>query len=172
MKLHSQFKHGMYRSPTWNSWQSMKARCLRPTAHAYERYGGRGISICAAWIDSFETFLHDMGERPPNTSLDRIDVNGHYEPNNCRWASRKQQTANQRVASNATLIEFNGETQRVAEWARRFQIDDATLRYRLSNGWPVEAALTTPPSHRLNWKKYSNVVQFAPKGQNKGQNES
>jgi hypothetical protein len=91
--------HGsMSRSPTYLSWQAMRARCLSPGATGYKHYGGRGIRIHKRWLASFEAFLADMGERPPGMSIDRIDVNGHYEPRNCRWATDKQQAANKRGA--------------------------------------------------------------------------
>lgn len=83
------------RSPTYVTWQSMLARCTNPRHHAWEHYGGRGIAICDRWL-SFEMFLEDMGERPEGKTLDRKDVNGNYEPGNCRWATGSEQVANQR----------------------------------------------------------------------------
>lgn len=90
------FKHGLTGSPTWFSWQAMLARCLRPTHHAYARYGGRGIAVCDAWQGEhgFETFLADLGERPDGTTLDRRNNDGDYEPGNCRWASLRAQAQN------------------------------------------------------------------------------
>lgn len=92
-------KHGhrtKYRkTPTYHSWAKMKTRCNNPHAHNYEYYGGRGITVCERW-SSFKNFLEDMGERPENKTLDRIDPNGNYEPSNCRWATAKEQRVNQR----------------------------------------------------------------------------
>lgn len=87
-------KHGMSKSREYSSWLAMKDRCSRPEATRYERYGGRGIKICARWENSFENFLSDMGPRPENTSLDRINPDGDYEPTNCRWADPVTQTNN------------------------------------------------------------------------------
>jgi hypothetical protein len=88
-------KHGMARSPEWYSWSAMRARVLNPNHHAYNRYGGRGITICPEW-DSFEQFYADMGPRSEGLTLDRIDSDGNYVPGNCRWADWSTQRRNQR----------------------------------------------------------------------------
>lgn len=92
--------HGMSRTKTYNSWVSMLQRCYNPNETGYKNWGGRGITVCDAWNNSFEAFLADMGERPEGTSLDRIDNNGDYEPGNCKWSTRKEQNLNKRMQSN------------------------------------------------------------------------
>lgn len=87
-------KHGMSFSKEHNSWKSMKDRCLNTNHIFYKNYGGRGIKVCDRWINSFENFYQDMGKRPLGKTLDRINVNGNYEPSNCRWATIEEQNKN------------------------------------------------------------------------------
>lgn len=120
----------------------MKTRCYNINSPAYKNYGGRGIKVCDRWLgpDGFLNFAADMGERPSNNcSLDRINNNGDYCPENCRWTDVVTQANNRRA--NKTLT-FNGETLTEAEWARKIGVKYTTLHERIRRGIPVEKALT------------------------------
>ena len=128
--------HGMTRHPAYAVWRSMLARCLHPQHYAFHNYGGRGIGVCARWQESFENFWEDMG--PTYVSglcLDRVDNNGNYKPENCRWTTYVVQAGNRR---NARFVKFKGERLNVSEAARRSGIGVTTLLYRLAQGWSEE----------------------------------
>ena len=124
------------------AWGQMIARCYDPTHPKYHRYGGRGIRVCDRWICR-RLFLDDMGERPIGKTLNRVDNDGDYSPENCAWSSYDEQ--NQNRADNRN-IEFGGETKCLTEWAKIFGLNRTTVRRRLDYGWTVEKALKTPPS--------------------------
>lgn len=129
--------------PEYITWRHMKTRCLNPNSDAYDYYGGRGITICARWRNSFKDFLADVGRRPsPKHTLDRYpNNNGNYELGNVRWATRKQQQSNTRRTKHAIV---NGERTHVAEACRVLNLNENSVRYRLRSGWTVERALTEP----------------------------
>ena len=146
-------KHGMATSKIYNIWGAMKARCLNPNDKAYKNYGSRGITVCSRWSgdNGFKNFLADMGEKPKDKSLDRIDNNKGYSPDNCRWATRKQQQNNIRTNRYITL---NGITKAIHEWCEYFGIKYETARRRIDTyGWGVEEALTTPIHSIYHTKK-------------------
>lgn len=135
-------RHGHAYTPTWRSWMSMLDRCSKKTGNKHRmRYVSRGIKVCERW-QTFENFLADMGERPPGTSLDRINNDGHYEPGNCRWATSTEQSRNR--GSFVRLFEFQGESLPLEPWAKRYGMSRTTLKRRLANGWSMEKALTIP----------------------------
>lgn len=139
--------HGMANTITYNTWDSMKQRCLNEDSEGYRHYGGRGISVCDRWM-TFQNFIDDMGERPSGKTIDRIDVNGNYEPGNCRWATPVEQGNNRR--SNV-FIEFNGLKLTATQWAEKIGIGSKTIMYRLKNGWSVFDTLNTPTNHGNAW---------------------
>lgn len=132
--------HGLSRQHQreYRSWKDMRGRCNTPTDSDYADYGGRGIRVCERWSD-FAVFLSDMGERPDGHTIDRIDVNGDYEPGNCRWAPAKVQANNKR--SNH-LIQMRGETRTLQQWCEEFGIDPSKVRYRLKQGWALDRAFS------------------------------
>jgi hypothetical protein len=132
--------HGQSATPTHVSWSSMQTRCSNPNHPHYPKYGGRGIVVCKRWLD-FRNFLSDMGERPHGTSLDRIDTNGDYSPENCRWATPRQQGNNR---SDNKIIEHGGESKTVAQWSRKMHMKPDTLHRRLAKGWSAKRAIEQP----------------------------
>lgn len=135
------WKHGMSYTPSYSSWMAMKRRCENEKNSDYPYYGGRGIKVCERW-QSFDSFLTDMGERPAGMTIDRIDTKGDYEPCNCRWATRKEQSRNKR---NNVVLTFHGETKTLPEWADHLKISIKTLRSRLfESKWTVEKVLSIP----------------------------
>jgi hypothetical protein len=117
----------------------MLQRCTNPKNPRWSRYGGRGICVCAEWLDSFERFQADMGERPEGHSIERVDRNGPYSKENCIWASVKAQARNR---DNNRPLTFRGKTQTLAQWAEELRIPYFTIHARLRRGWSIERALS------------------------------
>lgn len=140
------YKHGNARklngkrTPTYLTWTSMKQRCLNPNYDSYNRYGGRGITIQDDWL-MFTNFIEDMGERPEGMSLDRIDVNGNYTKDNCRWATRKEQCNNTRRNVTYTI---DGLTKTQSEWCDYYGIKQSVFGKRIALGMDIIKALTMP----------------------------
>lgn len=149
----SRLKHGKRHSPEYNSWVGMRDRCYNIKNPKYPRYGERGIGVCSRWLGDmgFVNFYSDMGERPSkNHSLDRIDVNGNYEPTNCRWALPIVQSRNR--TDNHVLF-YNGEKLSISEWSEITGIKQDTINARVSYyGWSVEEALTIKDGRKLKRK--------------------
>lgn len=139
----SSLKHGATRdrgsTKAYRAWQGLIQRCTNPKNAKFSRYGGRGITVCERWLHSFEAFHADMGDPPPGHSIDRIDNDGPYAPENCQWASGKRQARNK---STNRVLTFRGKSQTLAEWAEELGIPRNTIQTRLRLGWSVERALS------------------------------
>lgn len=143
-RAHDTFStHGLSKHRLYDVWRSIVQRCTNPNNKGYKNYGGRGIAICDEWRHDFLAFysyvspLEYFGEQ--GYSLDRIDNNGHYEPGNVRWATRKEQLRNMR--KNHTLS-HNGKTQTVSAWAEELGVKRGKLQKRLNRGWPTDKVLS------------------------------
>jgi hypothetical protein len=148
--------HGQSLSLTWRSWRGMRARCFNALDQHWPDYGGRGITVCDRWED-FSAFLTDMGERPSlKHSIDRIDVNGDYEPGNCRWATYRQQADNKR---NTVRVSALGRQMTATEWDAELGFRKGTVAKRVRRlGWSEHRAVTTPISEkhrRLAWLSHT-----------------
>lgn len=138
---HGHTKHDNVSTPEFKAWLGMRKRVQDPTYHAYERYKARGIKICGRWSE-FANFYEDMGKRPEDMTLERIDNNGNYEPSNCKWATRLEQTNNR---ENTIHITYKGETDTLSNWARKKDIGYMKLYKRIvRRGWDIDKALETP----------------------------
>lgn len=128
--------------PEYGSWAAMKGRCNNPGTTHFHRYGGRGIKYDPRW-EKFENFLKDMGTMPaPRMQLDRIDNEGDYCKENCRWATFTEQTRNRGGKNPNRFYTFNGKTMCIVDWAKEIGITPASLRKRFDKGWPIELALS------------------------------
>lgn len=131
-------KHGNTNCPEWQILRGAISRCHNPRAHAYQNYGGRCIVVCERWRESLENFIDDMGKRPDGMTLDRIDTNGPYSKENCRWAPMEVQQNNRR---DNRVLEYMGRKQTMSQWSRELGLLVTTIAQRLERGWPVERAL-------------------------------
>lgn len=139
--------HGMSYTPIYAVWNSMLRRCFCPTNKSYRHYGGRGITVCERW-HRFENFFADMGEPSKGLSLDRIDNDGPYSPDNCRWANREEQQCNRR--GNRRISAF-GKSLTLSQAARTFSLSSNTIRMRLQVGWKAEDAVSKPKLRGRSW---------------------
>lgn len=142
-------KHGHSRSGEYKSWMGMRERCYNPKARGYADYGGRGIAMCAEWINDFEKFRTDMGPKPgPEYSIERSNNDLGYSRANCVWATRKQQQGNRR---NSRLLTHDGRTQCMGAWATEVGLAHSTLKMRIDvMGWDIAKSLSQPSRKRTN----------------------
>lgn len=141
--------HNQRHTQLYEVWKAMKQRCYNPKSQAYNNYGARGIKVCQEWLNNFQSFydwsygngynLNNQNDEKNKLTIDRIDVNGNYEPNNCRWVNRKEQANNMRHTKHITI---NGETKCLAEWCRVLNVNRWTYHNRIKNGMSPEEALT------------------------------
>lgn len=133
--------HGMDGTPIYRTWIDMRRRCHDPRRPDFQKYGARGIVVCEQWRESFETFYRDMGARPEGMTIDRIDNNGNYSPENCRWAAR---TTQERNKSTNRLVILGGVTMTIAEACERSGITKSAALARLARGWSDERTFSAP----------------------------
>ena len=151
--------HGMSDTKIFGLWRHMKERCYKKSHKSYKDYGGRGIQVCDEWINNFVLFYewaiangYDENADFMQCTLDRIDVNGNYEPSNCRFISMKEQCNNRR---NNRFISYNGEVHTIAEWSEKLHMKYCTISWRLNKGWDVEEILGFK-KHTIQRKKTKN----------------
>lgn len=135
--------HGLCKTRVYRIWSGMWERCTNKYLPNYDRYGGRGITVCDRW-KSFENFFEDMGHPPDGFSIDRINNDDGYYKENCRWATRKQQLRN---TCRNNMITFRGETKCITDWASETGIEIYAISWRIKRGWSIEDALTRPVKH-------------------------
>ena len=126
-RLSKPLTHGMSYSKEYRIWEHMISRCSNPKNTHFHNYGGRGIEVCDRWIDSFENFYEDMG-LSNGLTIDRIDVNGNYEPGNCRWIPKSAQARNRR---DTLYVSIGGKRQLLLDWAKELGLNYGVLKYRL-----------------------------------------
>lgn len=144
-------QHGKSDDRLFTIWMNMKARCYRKTSKDYPNYGGRGIKICGEWTNSFQEF-YDWAIKSGYShelTIDRIDVNGNYEPSNCRWATREEQENNKR---NSVYYEIDGVKHTVSEWAELYNMPKELVRTRVKRGMDIKKALTYPKQKPFGFK--------------------
>lgn len=145
-------KHGKTNTRLFNIWSSMKARCYRSTVKCYKDYGGRGIRVCDEWVHDFQSFYQWSMENgyADDLTIDRINVNGNYEPANCQWATYQQQENNRR---NTVYLDICGCRKSITEWAEMVGINSATLEWRIKNHWPFSQLFIEPNLNNKNVRR-------------------
>jgi hypothetical protein len=151
----SKIKHGLcidkngHRASVYSTWSKMKSRCLNPKLKDYKYYGGRGIKVCERWLFSIENFLEDMGDKPDKDySIERVDVNGDYCPENCKWIHRKLQNRNTRTSK---YIEYNNKQLLLSEWCKELNLNYSIMRHRVNDlKMDFEDAIKYPKGKKLS----------------------
>jgi len=128
--------HGLSNLPEYDLWCGMKQRCYYIKHKSYSQYGGKGIKVCERWLN-FENFYQDMGKKPDGMTLDRVDRDKDYSPENCKWSTYSEQMKN---TSRTRMIEYDGKIMCLTDWAKELGIKFYTLRMRLDRGWNIEKA--------------------------------
>jgi hypothetical protein len=146
------------RSRAYKSWWGIKERCYNRNATKFYNYGGRGIKVCDRWLEAFENFYKDMGEGPKGLSIDRIDNNGDYCPENCRWATIAEQNSNKR---NNVFFTINGKQFTLSQTSRMVGISNQTIRKRLKLGWSIACALLIPINIHINKNDKRGITAVA-----------
>jgi len=140
-------KHNMTNTKTYQCWVNMRTRCNNPKVKAFKDYGGRGITVCNRWNTSFEHFLDDMGESFPGMEIERIDVNGGYCKENCKWITSGEQARNKR---NLRWFDFRGKRMLITDVAKECGVSFIMVYKRVVlRGWDLETAVFTPPNQKL-----------------------
>lgn len=146
-------RHGLSGTPAWRAWQNMKSRCYNKNSDRWKNYGGRGVAVCPQWIDSFETFLADMGTPPEGFTLERRDVNRDYEPENCEWIPPDKQYSN---TTRTVMVSFHGVEYALRDLVAASGVKYATAYSRIRNyGWPAERAFPSLLPESL--KRYTQI---------------
>lgn len=140
----SRKKQSIKNTPEYNCWAMMRRRCNNQRDKCFFNYGGRGIAVCDRWNKSFTNFISDMGPKPTKShTIERVNNDGPYSPENCRWATRAEQMRNNRKTH---FLTFEGKTMCLTDWAKEIGVKKCTLHLRLKTGWSIEQALTIPVS--------------------------
>lgn len=154
--------HGKSKGKEYDSWDHMKRRCGNPKDSSYKNYGQRGIKVCDRWLNSFENFFADMGPAPSKAhTLERLDNNLGYDPNNCKWATRLEQVNNTR---RTRFLTHDDKKLSIAQWAELIGIHRGTIENRLRAGLPIHRVLssgrvyTSQARLRMSWRKYNSAV--------------
>lgn len=146
-------------TPEYKTWVWMKSRCQNMKAGNYKYYGGRGITVCARW-SVFDNFLHDMGKKPEGMSLDRIDNDGNYHPDNCRWATQQEQTRNTRMSK---FLTYKGETKNISQWSQETGISTYCINTRLLKGLSLDEVFLPTNNSPSKLKEEDNMTAEAKK---------